>query len=161
MVGMWRIVTGSILDVNTSNGVLDRLAADFVADATALTLGAVTTAFVGPGSAPSEIHWRADGQGWVMLAPPGTQVAAGDDDHDFFDLPKLLWPHRYTELAEVCDSDQPTMVLSRAGAQLLGNGRAHLVTVTVDHDLGLIRSYRSEAADGTTLRTVELTYTTG
>jgi hypothetical protein len=34
-----------------------------------------------------------------------------------------------------------------------------MVTATVDKELSLIRSYRTEAADGTTLRTVELTYT--
>jgi hypothetical protein len=153
---MWASLTGSIVDVNKRNGVVERLAADFVGDASAMTLDATTTEFVGPGTAPHQVHWQADGQGWVLLAGSTSRIPAGDDDHDFLDLPKLLWPRRYAPLAEACEGSEPTVILSRAGAQLLGNGVAHRVVVAVDRGLGVIRSYRSEATDGTTLRTVEL-----
>lgn len=155
---MWKTLTGSLLDVNRTNDVEDRLAADFVCDSTAMTIDAFTTRFMGAGNAPEEIHWRVDGQGWIVIVP-ATRIDTGENDHDFFDLPKLVWPHRYPALAEVCEGATSEMVLQQAGARLLGNGRAHLVTATVDRDLGLIRSYRTQAADGTTLRTVELTYT--
>lgn len=157
---MWTILTGSMVDVNRSNGAPERLAADFVGDASRMTLEATTTDFVGPGTAPHQIRWQMDGEGWLLSASSGTPVPAGDDDHDFFDLPKLLWPHRYAPLAELCEATESTAILSRAGAQLLGNGRAHRVTATVDRGLGVIRSYRAEDVDGETIRTVELTFTT-
>ena len=157
---MWTILTGSMIDINNSNGAVERLAADFVGDATAMTLEATTAEFVGPGTAPHQIRWQMNGHGWVLLTPSGTPVPAGDGDHDSFDLPKLLWPHRYAPLAAACEGTEPTVILRRAGAQLLGNGRAHRVTATVDHGLGVIRSYRAEDVDGKTLRTVQLTFTT-
>ena len=155
---MWQTLTGSLTDVNRTNGVEDRLSADFVCDSTSMAVDAVTTKFVGPGEAPAEVHWRADGHGWIILMS-GTRIQAGDNDHDFFDLPKLIWPQHYPALAAVLDGNDLTVNLDQAAARLLGNGRAHLVTATLDRDSGLIRSYRSQAADGTTLRSVELTYT--
>jgi len=153
---MWAILTGSIVDVNNSRSVEERHVADFVANAAALTLDATTTEFIGPGIAPSHIHWQADGHGWVLAPGSTSRIPAGEDDHDFFDLPKFLWPHQYPALAEVCESGEPTVLLSQAGARLLGSGRAHRVVVTVDRGLGIISSYYSEASDGSTLRTVEL-----
>jgi hypothetical protein len=155
---MWQTLTGSLTDVNRTNRVEDQLTADFVCDASLMAVDAVTTAFVTVGERPREIHWRADGHGWVILRS-GRRIQAGDNDHDFFDLPKLIWPQHYPALATVLDGDDLTVNLDLAAARLLGNGRAHLVTATLDRDLGLIRSYRSQAADGTTLRSVELTYT--
>ena len=155
---MWQTLTGSITDVNRTNGVEDRLTADFVCDSSSLAVDAVTIQFVGPGEAPAEIHWRVDGDGWILLRS-GRRIKAGDNDHDFFDLPKLIWPQHYPALAAVLEGEGLTVNLDQAAARLLGNGRAHLVTATLDRDLGLIRSYRSQAADGTTLRNVELTYT--
>lgn len=155
---MWQTLTGSLTDVNRTNRVEDRLTAEFVCDASSMTVDAVTTAFVTVGERPLEIHWRADGHGWIILRS-GRRVKAGDNDHDFFDLPKLIWPQHYPALAAVLDGGGPTVNLDQAAARLLGNGRAHVVTATLDRDLGLIRSYRSQANDGTTLRSVELTYT--
>ncbi len=156
---MWQTLTGSLTDVNRTNRVEDQLKADFVCDASRMAIDAVTTAFVTVGERPLEIHWRADGHGWIILKS-GERIEAGDNDHDFFDLPKLIWPQHYPALAGVLDRDDLTVNLDQAAARLLGNGRAHLVIATLDRDLRLIRSYQSQAADGTTLRSVELTYTT-
>ncbi|HTZ43666.1 MAG TPA: hypothetical protein VMB79_07365 [Jatrophihabitans sp.] len=155
---MWQTLTGSIVDVNRTNGVEERLKAEFVCDSSLMTVDATMTEFIGPGERPAEIHWRAQGRGWIVLLA-GTHVEAGEDDHDFFDLPKLLWPQRYPDLSVVSDGIAQSVALDQPAMRLLGNGRAHLVTATVDRERGLIRSYRSEAADGTTLRSVELTYT--
>jgi hypothetical protein len=155
---MWQTLVGSLTDVNRTNRVEDQLMADFVCDASGMAIDAVTTAFVTVGERPLEIHWRADGRGWIILRS-GRRIKAGDNDHDFFDLPKLVWPQHYPALAEICSGDDQTVVLNQAAARLLGNGRAHLVTATLDRELGLIRSYRSQAADGSTLRSVDLTYT--
>jgi hypothetical protein len=155
---MWQALTGSLTDVNRTNGVEDRLTADFVCDSSSMAVDAVTTAFVTGGQRPREIHWRVDGHGWIVLRS-GRHIEAGDNDHDFFDLPKLIWPQHYPALAAVLEGDGLNVNLDQAAARLLGNGRAHLVTATLDREHGLIRSYRSHAADGTTLRSVELTYT--
>lgn len=155
---MWQTLTGSLTDVNRTNGIEDQLMADFVCDSSLMTVDATTTAYFGPGERPAEIHWRADGHGWIVLMS-GTRIEAGDNDHDFFDLPKLIWPQHYPALAVVCEGDDLTVTLDQPAARLLGNGRAQLVTATLDRVLGLIRSYSSQAADGTTLRSVELSYT--
>ncbi|MDQ2836648.1 MAG: hypothetical protein M3Y42_03200 [Actinomycetota bacterium] len=157
---MWSTLSGSILDVNLTNRVYEKLAASFVANANELTLDATTTEFIGPGAAPLEIHWRGDGQGWVV-AEPDIRIPAGDADNSFFDLPKLLWPDRYPPLAGICGLGQQTVILDTAACRLLGNGRAALVTAELDHEHGVIRSYRSEDEDGVTLRTVVLSYPTG
>ena len=157
---MWQTLTGWITDVNRTNGVEERLRADFVCDSSRMTLDATTTAFIGPGERPAKIHWRADGHGWVILAS-GARIEAGDDDHDFFDLPKLVWPGRYQQLSAVSDGGGQQVILDQPAMRLLGNGRAHSVTATVDRQHGVIRSYRSQAADGTTLRNVKLSYTAG
>lgn len=154
---MWSTLTGSIVDVNLTNRVYEKVAASFVASATELTLDAITTEFVGPGQAPIEIHWRGDGSGWVV-AELDVRIPAGDADNSFHDLPKLLWPDRYPALAGICNLDQLSVTLDTPAARLLGNGRAARVIADIDHDYGVIRSYRSEDANGATLRTVVLSY---
>lgn len=157
---MWSTLSGFILDVNLTNRVYEKVVASFMANANELTVDATTTEFIGPGAAPLEIHWRGDGQGWVV-AEPDIRIPAGDADHDFFDLPKLLWPDRYSALTGICALGQPAVILDTAACRLLGNGRAALVTAEIDHEYGVIRSYRSENKDGATLRTVALSYPTG
>jgi hypothetical protein len=70
---------------------------------------------MGPGEAPAEIHWRADGHGSIILMS-GTRIEAGDNDHDFFDLPKLIFPQHYPALTAFCEGDDHTVALDQAAA---------------------------------------------